>query len=105
MSKLPIFELCLKCREISSQISNDFSSQNSSQNVSIELGPRDKLETWREHFFEEHGRAMAAKFRERGVERFGKGFYSRANNYGSPMASAKRSGALSDMGDNCNRKI
>ena len=56
------------------------------------MGPRDKLETWREHFFEEHGRAMAAKFRERGVERFGKGFYGRANNYGSPMASSKRSG-------------
>ena len=35
---------------------------------------------------------MAAKFRERGVERFGKEFYSRANNYGSPMAYSKRSG-------------
>ena len=55
---------------------------------------RDKLETWREHFFEEHGRAMAAKFRQRGIERFGKEFYSRENNHGSPMASSKRSGAL-----------
>ena len=36
---------------------------------------RDKLETWREHFFEEHGRAMAAKFRSRGRERFGEDFY------------------------------
>ena len=34
---------------------------------------------------------MAAKYRQRGIERFGKDFYSRANNYGSPMASAKRS--------------
>ena len=92
MSILPIYEHFLRSRESQATTEVIFQAKTQAKFFSIELGPRDKLETWREHFFEEHGRAMAAKFRERGVVRFGKAFYGRANNYGSPMASSKRSG-------------
>jgi hypothetical protein len=56
---------------------------------------RDKLEVWREHFFDGHGKPIVAKYRERGIKRFGKEFYSKKNNFGSPAAAtnADRTGA------------
>ncbi len=53
---------------------------------------RDKLEIWRDHFYLLHGEPIVARYRKKGIARFGSKFYSKENNYGSPTPTAERTG-------------
>ena len=53
---------------------------------------RDKLEKYRGYYFRMYGKNMAKKFRAQGIARFGKDFYDRQGQNGSPISVKGRSG-------------
>ena len=50
---------------------------------------RDKLEGGNKYYYEKYGKAIVAKYRERGIKRFGREFYSKN---GSPVVNTDRAG-------------
>ena len=52
---------------------------------------RDKLEGGNKYYYDKYGKAIVAKYRERGIKRFGQEFYDKMHGHGSPVKNAKRS--------------
>ena len=50
---------------------------------------RDKLEGGNKYYYDKYGKAIVAKYRERGIKRFGREFYDKM--HGSPVKNAERS--------------
>ena len=53
---------------------------------------RDKLEGGNTYYYEKYGKAIVAKYRERGIKRFGREFYSKREKNGSPVVNTDRAG-------------
>lgn len=53
---------------------------------------RDKLEGGNKYYYEKYGKAIVAKYRERGIKRFGREFYSERGKNGSPVKNTDRAG-------------
>ena len=46
-----------------------------------------------QYYYDKYGRAIVQKYRKRGIQRFGRGFYDKKGQNGSPVPSETRTGS------------
>lgn len=51
---------------------------------------RDKLEGGNKYYYDKYGKAIVAKYRERGIKRFGREFYDKRGMNGAPVRNTDR---------------
>ena len=46
-----------------------------------------------QYYYDKYGRAIVQKYRQKGIERFGRSFYDKKGQNGSPVPNVNRSGS------------